>query len=220
MTKFQEINNALRNTRFFLIYENDNATTIRKNLATKFDSDDKKYGTMFAYFVPNDKLNELFDAMKKKNFDEDIQKLLDKYCQFGFEILDMSLRERINHVTNDVTLNVYPFAEWVSTMTENINGDITDTAKFLEQMRRIGIAEYKNIQTKTNKKEKYANNKDENNDANMVLWNELKKHRGHKVSIVSYGDWDNPADICLECEDCGDVVLDAEIYTLCARENN
>lgn len=33
----------------------------------------------------------------------------------------------------------------------------------------------------------------------------------HKVSIVSYGDWDNPADICLECEDCGEVVLDAEI---------
>lgn len=54
-------------------------------------------------------------------------------------------------------------------------------------------------------------------DINMILWNELKKHRGHKVSIVSYGDWDNPADICLECEDCGEVVLDAEIYTLCAR---
>ena len=37
---------------------------------------------------------------------------------------------------------------------------------------------------------------------NMILWNELKKHRGHKVNIVSYGDWDNPADICLECEVC------------------
>lgn len=30
---------------------------------------------------------------------------------------------------------------------------------------------------------------------------------------------ENPADICLECEDCGEVVLDAEIYTLCARED-
>ena len=48
-------------------------------------------------------------------------------------------------------------------------------------------------------------------DMNMVLWNELKKHRGHKVNIVSYGDWDNPADICLECEDCGEVVLDANL---------
>ena len=48
------------------------------------------------------------------------------------------------------------------------------------------------------------------NDINMILWNELKKHRGHKVSIVSYGDWDNPTDICLECEDCNEVVLDAK----------
>lgn len=67
--------------------------------------------------------------------------------------------------------------------------------------------------------EKYACNKEKSDDMNMILWNELKKHRGHKVSIVSYGDWDNPADICLECEDCGEVVLDAEIYTLCARED-
>lgn len=56
-------------------------------------------------------------------------------------------------------------------------------------------------------------------DINMILWNELKKHREHNVRIVSYGDLENPADICLECEDCGEVVLDAEIYTLCARED-
>lgn len=55
---------------------------------------------------------------------------------------------------------------------------------------------------------------------NMILRNELKRHRGHKVNIVSYGNWDNPEDICLKCEDCGEVILDAEIYTLCAREDN
>ena len=38
-------------------------------------------------------------------------------------------------------------------------------------------------------------------DINMILWNELKKHRGHNVRIVSYGDLENPADICLECEE-------------------
>lgn len=68
--------------------------------------------------------------------------------------------------------------------------------------------------------EKYASNKEKSNDMNMILWNELKKHRGHKVNIASYGDWNNPANICLECEDCGEVILDAEIYTLCAREDN
>lgn len=55
-------------------------------------------------------------------------------------------------------------------------------------------------------------------DTNMILWNALLKHRGHNVSIVSYGDIDNPADVCLECEDCGEVILDAEVYTICARE--
>lgn len=47
----------------------------------------------------------------------------------------------------------------------------------------------------------------------------LKKHRGHQVYITSYGDPEHPANICLECEDCGEVVLDAELYTICARED-
>lgn len=61
---------------------------------------------------------------------------------------------------------------------------------------------------------------EKSDDMNILLWNELKKHRGHAVNIVSYGDWNNPSNICLECEDCGEVVLDAEIYTLCAREDD
>ncbi len=52
-----------------------------------------------------------------------------------------------------------------------------------------------------------------------MLWNLLLKHRGHNVAIVTYGDPDAPADVCLECEDCGEVVLDAEIYTLSARRD-
>ena len=55
-------------------------------------------------------------------------------------------------------------------------------------------------------------------DANMILWDTLLKHRGHNVSIVSYGDIDNPVNVCLECKDCGEVILDAELYTICARE--
>jgi len=51
---------------------------------------------------------------------------------------------------------------------------------------------------------------------NNLLWEALKSHIGHEVSIVAYGDTENPADICLECEDCGEVILDAELYTLCA----
>lgn len=57
-----------------------------------------------------------------------------------------------------------------------------------------------------------------NKKDNMLLWNALKKHIGHNVSIVYYGDEGNPVDICLECEDCGEVILDAELYTLAVRE--
>lgn len=53
---------------------------------------------------------------------------------------------------------------------------------------------------------------------NNLLWDELKKHIGHRVSLVCYGDEDDPADVCLECEDCGCVVLDAGIYTIIPRE--
>ena len=52
-----------------------------------------------------------------------------------------------------------------------------------------------------------------------ILWNLLKDHIGHNVAVVYYGDPDDPADICLECLDCNEVILDAELYTLCARED-
>lgn len=55
---------------------------------------------------------------------------------------------------------------------------------------------------------------------NNLLWEKLLRHRGHNVSIVSYGDVDDPADVCLECEDCDEVILDAEIYTICANDDD
>lgn len=57
------------------------------------------------------------------------------------------------------------------------------------------------------------------NRYNTLLWNKLKKHRGHHVSIVSYGGWDDPKNISLECEDCNEIILDAELYTICERED-
>lgn len=57
-------------------------------------------------------------------------------------------------------------------------------------------------------------------DEDKILWDVLKKHIGHNVEIAYYGDKENPANVCLECADCNEVILDAEIYTLCAREDN
>ena len=56
-------------------------------------------------------------------------------------------------------------------------------------------------------------------EENEVLWNILSLHRGHRVEIATYGDFDKPADICLECMSCNEVLLDAEIYTICTRED-
>lgn len=59
----------------------------------------------------------------------------------------------------------------------------------------------------------------EETNPDHLLWNMLKTHVGHNVSIVTYGNPDAPADVCLECKDCGCVILDAEIYTISERED-
>lgn len=56
-------------------------------------------------------------------------------------------------------------------------------------------------------------------EMNKLLWNILKNHYGHKVEIAIYGDVDTPASITLEDMDTNEVILDAEIYTICSRED-
>ena len=51
------------------------------------------------------------------------------------------------------------------------------------------------------------------------LWDILKRHWGHHLEIALYGDKSNPDDVCLECLDCNEIVLDAELYTLTARSD-
>lgn len=51
------------------------------------------------------------------------------------------------------------------------------------------------------------------------LWNRLKEHWGHDVKISCYGNGDSPDDVCLECEDCNEVIVDAGLYTLCPRND-
>jgi len=54
---------------------------------------------------------------------------------------------------------------------------------------------------------------------NNLLWNILREHFGHKVEIAVYGDIDNPASVTLEDMDTNEIILDAELYTICARED-
>lgn len=46
------------------------------------------------------------------------------------------------------------------------------------------------------------------------MFDKLKPHIGHNIVCVYYGDKDNPADICIECEDCCEVLVSAETYDL------
>lgn len=59
----------------------------------------------------------------------------------------------------------------------------------------------------------------EDSNYDELLWDILKAHIGHDVHVVAYGDKDDPANISLECDDCNEIILDAEIYTICARED-
>ena len=47
----------------------------------------------------------------------------------------------------------------------------------------------------------------------------LKQHLGHAIVCVYYGDMDDPADICIECEDCCEVLISAEDYEFEEEEN-
>lgn len=40
----------------------------------------------------------------------------------------------------------------------------------------------------------------------------LKNHIGHNIVCVAYGDINNPDDICIECEDCNEVLISAKTF--------
>ena len=44
------------------------------------------------------------------------------------------------------------------------------------------------------------------------MYRKLQEHIGHQIVCVYYGDPDDPADICIECEDCNEVLISAEDY--------
>lgn len=44
------------------------------------------------------------------------------------------------------------------------------------------------------------------------MYEKLKEHIGHDIVCVAYGNIDNPNDICIECEDCNEVLISAETF--------
>lgn len=44
------------------------------------------------------------------------------------------------------------------------------------------------------------------------MYEKLKPHIGHKIVCVCYGDTYDPVDVCIECEDCFQVMISAEDF--------
>lgn len=44
------------------------------------------------------------------------------------------------------------------------------------------------------------------------MFKTLKPHIGHNIVCVAYGDINDPTDICIECEDCNEVLISAETF--------
>lgn len=38
----------------------------------------------------------------------------------------------------------------------------------------------------------------------------LLEHIGHQLTVVVYGQWTKPDDVCIECEDCNEVIYSHE----------
>lgn len=84
------------------------------------------------------------------------------------------------------------------------------TSKEKEEIRRNACSELHKIRTGETSWDEW-------------LWYKLLSHYGHKVSIQIYWDWSGekpvPVSVTLEDESDGEIVLDAELYTLKARDD-
>ena len=44
------------------------------------------------------------------------------------------------------------------------------------------------------------------------MYEKLKSHIGHNIVCVAYGDINSPVDICIECENCNEILISAEDF--------
>lgn len=133
MSKLQNLNKDLQDTRYFVINDKDEPQNIKQNLTEKFDKD-KKYGTIYAYFITDDKLDELHNALRNISFkDYTSRRILDKYCEFGFKILDTSLHDRQINDSKPVILDMISFVKSTSLLIDNtVGATINEAVKLLE----------------------------------------------------------------------------------------
>jgi hypothetical protein len=62
----------------------------------------------------------------------------------------------------------------------------------------------------TKKEPRKTVNNTRSNDMENVMFERLKPHIGHRIVCVYYGDKEDPCDVCIECEDCNEIIISAE----------
>lgn len=133
----KNINKALKNTRFVVVTSADTVLSVREKLSDKF-RDGKMYGVVYAYAINDDKLESILTAISDANHNETlIRKTLNANCTVGFEILDMTLKQRINQETSAIKLDIHEFSNIETSLRDDFDIDIPAAAKTIRQESKV-----------------------------------------------------------------------------------
>ncbi len=134
-TTEKTITNELKDTRFMLITLHDDTASLLEKLSDKF-KDGHMYGTMYAFFIYDGDLPEVLTRIQSAQNDEsEMKAALNEKCVFGFELLDMTLKQRLNQKTTDIKLDVNMFSNVRTKLCNAANISITDAVTFIKERR-------------------------------------------------------------------------------------
>jgi len=132
-TTERAITDKIKDTRFLLLTSYDDTESLLEKLSDKF-KDGKMYGTMHAYFIYNGDLPEVLSRLQSAWGDEaKFEAALNERCVFGFDLLDMTLKQRVHQETTDVKLNINMFSNVRTKLYNAHNLSIPDAVTFIQE---------------------------------------------------------------------------------------
>lgn len=104
-TFITQIQEQLTNTRYFVCSESKESFV--DDLSEKMKH---SYGTMHMYFIPDARTEAVWNELQStEKTDDEINKVLTAGCLFGCDLLDMTLKDRLDGKTTAVRFDVNPF---------------------------------------------------------------------------------------------------------------
>lgn len=84
------------------------------------------------------KVEDVLTAISNANGNETlIQKALNDNCTIGFEILDMTMKQRMNHETSAVKVDIHEFSNINTSLRDAFNINIPDAAKAIRKEAEV-----------------------------------------------------------------------------------